>query len=87
MNVSGMALQQYFNDTCRITEVSVDLERRMCIEKIRIGSSSLSFLDFGGDQIELVSDKFECMIPIQTSCPETNLPSHRPTGRRITTLD
>ena len=32
MNVAGVALQQHFNDTCRIAEVAVDLERRVCAQ-------------------------------------------------------
>ena len=64
-----MALHQHLGNARRTTEVTINLERRMGVEHIRIGSSPL--LDSAKDkervssQRQLVLDKFIGMFTIQ----------------------
>lgn len=40
MNLPVMALQQHFGNTCRTSEITVYLERRMDIKQIALGCFS-----------------------------------------------
>jgi len=78
---SGMALYQHLSDPCRTAEVAIDLEGRMRVEQVGVGAAVLSFLLFG--RAYLFSDQFIGMVPVQQACPQTYLPSHRPSRRVV----
>ena len=76
-----MTLHQHLGNTGRTTEVSVDLERRMRIEKIGICTSVLAF--FIGRRTYLFGNQLISVVTIEQPRPETNFPTHRPAGRMV----
>ena len=57
-----MALHQHLRDTCRTTEVTINLERRMSIEEIRI---SPPFFLFIAHQCQLIGNQLVGMVAIK----------------------
>ena len=71
-----VTLYQHFADTGRHAEVTVNLERRMGIEQVRIGASVriLAGLAVVGQQFQHVLDNLEGMVAVQHASPEVGLP-------------
>ncbi len=73
MELACVTLQEHFGDPRRRAEISIDLERRMGVEQVRIcaiGSQKLT-----EEQVRVIA--------ILESGPEVDLPAHRPTGRLV----
>ena len=85
-----MALNQHFSNTGSSTEVAVYLERRMCIEQIRISTSIASARTphrcISGKERKHIRNNLECMVPIPKPCPEIDFPSKTPAGSHIPPL-
>ena len=83
-----MTLHQHFGNAGTTAKVTINLERRMCIEHVGI-STAILILDgyVGRFQFQLILDEFVGVVAIQQSGPQTNLPSHRPTSRSIATTN
>ena len=80
-----MALDKHFSDGRCDAEIAVDLERRMCIKQIRIDSAAGNVVrrtlrEDGGQQIP---DDPAGMIAVEESRPESDSPSHCPSGAQI----
>jgi len=70
-----VALQQHFGHPRASAKVSINLEGRMHIEEVGVGSI-----------FEQVLDHQMGMVTIMHACPKINLPAHRPTGGAVTAL-
>ena len=88
MDGSVMALKQEFCHAGSESEVAVNLERRMSIEKIRVDTPVGIFFCKGiaRQQIQHVVDDRQGMIAVKHPCPEVDLPSEAPSGSHIPTL-
>ena len=83
-----MTLQQHLCDTCRGTEVAVDLEGRVRIKEVGVGTAVgiLTGGIVGWQQAEHVLQDGESMGAVEHTCPETDLPSQTPACGSITTV-
>ena len=83
-----MALQQHFSHTCRIAEITVYLERRVCIKQIGIGTAFGKFPHFvvARKNTKHVLYNFISMITVEHTCPEVYFPTDTPTCRSVTPL-
>ena len=88
MNGAVMTLHKHLADTCRHAEVTVNLERRMGIKEVWIGTAVgiLSCSTIIRQQMQHILDNLEGMVAIEHTCPEIRLPSQTPTRSHITTL-
>ena len=69
VELSGVALQQHFGDSCGCAEVAVDLKRRVRVEQVRIGPLG-------------AQEKFEDaigMLAVTEPRPEVDAPGRCPT--------
>ena len=83
-----MALQQHLADTGRNAEVTVNLERRMGIEEVRIGTTigELAGLAVIRQQVQHVLDNREGVVTVEHTCPEVGLPAETPSRSHVATL-
>src|ERR1700761_7605566 len=81
---SILALYQHFGDTRSTAEITVDLERRMCIEQIRIGATATLIPAY---RCQLIPDQFIGMIAILETSPQVDLPTHGPASADVSTID
>ena len=64
MDSTIMALKHHLCNTCSATEVTIDLERRMSIKKVRI-CSALSPEACASCRTELICNELVCPVSIQ----------------------
>ena len=83
-----VTLQQHLTDTGCHTEVTVNLEGRMGIKQIGIGTSVgiLSHLPVFRQNAEHILDNQEGMVAVQQTSPQIGLPPQAPTCCLVTTL-
>src|SRR5574344_236525 len=87
VNSPVLTLKQHFRYTCRISEIAVNLKRRMCIKKIRERTPATSFRLVGRKQFQKILYDFVSMIAIQQTCPKIYFPTDRPSRSFISTLN
>ena len=89
VDCSVMALQQHFGHSCGVSEVPVDLEGRVCVEQVGIGSSFGIFLlhCIARKQFEHVADDSVGMVAVQHTCPEVDFPSDAPSRGHVAALE
>ena len=88
MHGSIMTLQEHLSDTGCYSEVAVNLEWRMGIEEIRIGSAIRIFLclRIRWQQTKHIADDSESMIAIEHTCPEVRFPTQTPARSLVATM-
>ena len=85
MEGSVMALKEHFCNTGSAAEVSVDLERRMSVEEIRI-CTALAPEACASCRSELIGNELVCSVSVEKTSPKAYLPSHRPSCCWVTTV-
>ena len=85
MQGSVVTLYKHLCDTGSTSEITVDLERRMSIEKVRIGSSLTPETGTSGWG-QLVRYQLIGPVSVLESCPKADLPAHRPASSRVTSI-
>ena len=88
MDGTIVALEQHLSNTSSTTVVAINLERRMRIKEVRIGTSVgiLPCTTVVGQQMEHIRQDLQSMVTIKHSCPEIYLPAQAPTRGHIATL-
>ena len=75
MQGTVMTLKKHFGNAGRTAEVSVYLERRMSIEKVRI-CTSLAPKAHSSGRTQLIGDQLICTFSVKEARPKADLPSH-----------
>ena len=72
-----MTLQKHLGNTGGTPEVTVYLEGWVSVEEVRIGASLRIFLGPAvvGQEMQHIGDDLQCMITVEHTCPEVDLPS------------
>ena len=76
-----VALHQHLGNARRATKVAVNLERRMRVEEVGIGSATA--IARGS---ELFGDEFIGTVAVEQSRPQAHLPTHAPSRGRVATI-
>ena len=83
-----MALEHHLSNACRGTEVSVNLEGRVCVEEVGESASVriLARSVLRGKQTEHVLQDGERMGAVEHTCPEAYLPAETPSCGLVATV-
>ena len=88
MNEAILALHEHLGDTGCHTKVTVNLERRMCIEEVGESASIWIFALHAlvGKDTQHVADNLERMVAVLHARPEVGLPAEAPSRSLVTAL-
>ena len=88
MECAVLTLEQHLRDSCRHTEIAVDLKRRMGIEKVREGTSVRIFTlpALVRKEAQHIGDDAEGMVAVKHTRPEVGLPAEAPSRGLVATL-
>ncbi len=82
MDLARLRLQEHLGDAGSRAEVTIDLKRRMRVEKVGVDAAALAVVNVvpRARNVQQVTQQEVRMITIQQPRPEVDAPCHRPPG-------
>ena len=81
-----VTLQEHLTDTCRTAEVAIDLEGRMGIEEVGVGTATGTPFGGIGNHVEHILDDCKRVVTVEHTGPEVDLPAKTPACSHVAAL-